>query len=81
MEDTKKTGNRADIDPSQCKGCRLCVEICPKNCLTIASDINVLGYQYAKFEKAQCSACGLCYYVCPEPGAVKVYAEDKAKHG
>ena len=55
-----------------CLKCRVCVESCPRECIVIGSDINVLGYQHARFAKAECTACGLCYYVCPEPGAITV---------
>jgi NAD-dependent dihydropyrimidine dehydrogenase PreA subunit len=72
------TDNRVEIDPSQCKGCRLCVEACPKHCLIIGSEINVLGYQYAKFQNPECTACGFCFYVCPEPGAVTVIKAEKS---
>ncbi len=72
------TDNRVEIDPAQCKGCRLCVEACPKHCLIIGSEINVLGYQYAKFQNPECTACGLCFYVCPEPGAVTVLKAGKS---
>lgn len=65
--------NRVEIDTSQCKGCGLCVEACPRGCIVVGSDINELGYQHAKFVNKRCAACGLCYYVCPEPGAITVY--------
>ena len=65
--------NYVEIEASQCKGCRLCVEVCPKGCLVVGSDINQIGYQYAKFEQQGCTACGLCFYICPEPGAIIVY--------
>jgi NAD-dependent dihydropyrimidine dehydrogenase PreA subunit len=71
MESTL-SGNHIVIEPSECKGCRLCVETCPKECIVIGSDINVLGYQHARFARAECTACGLCWYVCPEPGAITV---------
>jgi NAD-dependent dihydropyrimidine dehydrogenase PreA subunit len=61
------------IHKSQCKGCRICVEACPHKCIVIGSDINDLGYQYARFDKHECTACGFCYYACPEPGAITVY--------
>jgi NAD-dependent dihydropyrimidine dehydrogenase PreA subunit len=63
------------IEPEECKGCRLCVEFCPKKCIAIGSSINKMGYQYAEFRSTQCTACGICYYVCPEPGAITVHAE------
>ena len=66
------------IKPSECKGCRVCVEACPKGCISIGSDINSLGYQYAKFDKSKgCVACGMCFYVCPELGAITVYKDEK----
>ena len=69
--------NRIEINSAECKGCRVCVEACPRECIKISAEINLLGYQYAKFEKCECTACGLCYYVCPEPGAITVYKEEK----
>ncbi|MCP4180055.1 MAG: 4Fe-4S dicluster domain-containing protein [bacterium] len=69
-----------EIDSSVCKGCRVCVESCPKDCIVIGSDINKMGYQYAKFEKPGCIGCGICFYVCPEPDAITVHKngeEDK----
>lgn len=67
--------NRVTIELSECKGCRLCVETCPYGCLSIGSDINTLGYQYARFDSGECNACGLCFYICPEPGAITVFRE------
>lgn len=69
--------NFAKIESSECKGCKVCVEACPKNCIFIGSEINSLGYQYAQFDSDQCTACGLCYYVCPEPGAITVYKDEE----
>lgn len=68
--------NRVNINPEECKGCRLCVEACPKACIVIGSNINKIGYQYAEFRVEKCTACGICYYVCPEPGAITVIKED-----
>jgi NAD-dependent dihydropyrimidine dehydrogenase PreA subunit len=76
--ETLTTGNHIIIEPGECKGCRLCVEACPKDCIIIGSQINVLGYQHAHFAKGGCTACGLCYYVCPEPGAITVISAQAA---
>lgn len=65
--------NRSVISPDECKGCRVCVNACPNHCLSIGSDINKLGYQYAVSKSEGCTACGICFYVCPEPGAITVY--------
>lgn len=71
--------NRVEINSEECKGCRLCVEDCKKNCLIIGSNINKIGYQYAVFKGNDCTACGICYYVCPELGAITVIKEDNDK--
>ncbi|MBN2188411.1 MAG: 4Fe-4S binding protein [Chitinispirillaceae bacterium] len=67
--------NYITIDHEECKGCRLCVEFCPKKCIVIGSNINKIGYQYAEFQSGKCTACGICYYVCPEPGTITVVAD------
>ncbi|MCF7792237.1 MAG: 4Fe-4S dicluster domain-containing protein [Victivallales bacterium] len=69
--------NFVKIEPDECKGCKVCVHACPKECLHIGSDINKIGYQYAKFEDKGCTACGLCFYVCPELGAITVYKNEE----
>lgn len=79
ISEAPTTGNHVIIQASECKGCRLCVEACPKGCLDIGSVINTLGYQHARFAKPTCTACGLCYYVCPEPGAITVVKADRSE--
>jgi len=69
--------NHVIINPDECKGCRLCVEACPKGCLLIGSTINKIGYQYAEFRGGNCTACGICYYQCPELGTITVIKDDK----
>ena len=71
--------NHIIINSEECKGCRLCIESCPKDCLMIGSNINTIGYQYAEFQSEKCTACGICYYVCQELGAITVIKEDKEK--
>ncbi len=62
-----------EIDPARCKGCACCVVACPKDCIQIGSEINQMGYQFARFAVRQCIGCGLCFYTCPEFGAITVY--------
>lgn len=73
------SANFAMITADLCKGCRLCVETCPKGCLEIGNSINRLGYQNARFATWSCTACGLCFYACPEPGAITVYKDEPAE--
>lgn len=43
-----------------CKGCRICVEFCPKNVLTMENG----KVKIADIEK--CINCGLCELRCPD---------------
>ncbi len=71
--------NYIKLDGTVCKGCRVCVEACPKQCIVISSEINKMGYQFAKFENPNCIGCGICFYVCPEPGTITVYKDEEEK--
>ena len=61
------------IDEGRCKGCGLCVEICPKHLLAIAESTNSFGYQPARVAKdEECTGCTLCAQMCPDL-AIEVY--------
>ena len=68
-------------DKSVCCGCSACVQICPKQCISLKEDKE--GFLYPTVNHAFCVECGKCEKVCPElhPFEVheplKVYA---AKH-
>lgn len=70
---TAQDNNFIEINPKRCKGCASCVVACPNDCIEIGSEINQMGYQYARFAVRKCIACGLCFYTCPEFGAITVY--------
>jgi len=62
-----------------CKGCRLCVYICPKNVLEISDQVTELGVNPAVPVRPQdCIGCCACYMICPD-AAVEVYTEKKTK--
>lgn len=73
---SEHTRNSVTIEADLCKGCRVCVESCPRHCLALGSKLNRLGYQYARFDSHGCTACGLCFYSCPEPGAITVFKKE-----
>ena len=51
-----------------CKGCGLCVDACPKNCLAISTDtINKKGYSPAVMaDQEKCIGCAFCATMCPD---------------
>ena len=46
-----------------CCGCNACVQICPKNCITMIEDRE--GFLYPQVDKNICISCGLCEKACP----------------
>jgi len=50
-----------------CKGCGLCVSVCPNGAIFIKSEINENGINAASLKKDYlCKACMKCVLVCPE---------------
>lgn len=59
---------RIVVDDRYCKGCGLCVDICPQHIIELDNDrITAKGYHPAKLaEPEKCTACSSCYMVCPD---------------
>jgi 2-oxoglutarate ferredoxin oxidoreductase subunit delta len=61
---------RVVVDAERCKGCELCVVVCPQRNLRLATPYNRSGFHPVEFhyhgERGDCTACGLCYWVCPD---------------
>jgi len=43
-----------------CKGCAICVDTCPKDCLEMHGLLPRLT------DPALCTSCGMCEYLCPD---------------
>jgi len=54
------------IHADSCKGCRYCVNSCPKKALGVSESINAKGYLPVTVDKSKCICCGVCYNVCPD---------------
>ena len=56
-----------NVRSKRCKGCALCIDVCPKKILKLSKDLNSKGYHYIIVTDAQeCIGCGACYQVCPD---------------
>ncbi len=58
---------RIMVDPRYCKGCGLCVKVCPRQVLRLATALNEKGYNIAEVVAAdKCSRCHQCQFSCPD---------------
>ena len=57
-----------DIATDRCKGCGLCVSVCPRHVLVLdEATVNKLGYHPVRLvDAAACTSCVLCARVCPD---------------
>ena len=69
---------KIEIDRERCKGCHVCIDVCPRGGIEADFDTNLMGYQPARFNdrlnesEKGCTACMMCALVCPET-AIEVY--------
>lgn len=55
------------IDKNKCKGCGLCVNVCPRAVLKMSDKINKKGYRFPEVSKASdCRGCKQCAEICPD---------------
>lgn len=58
---------KVTIDTSRCKGCGLCITVCPKGIIALSEEINEKGYNPAKITNQDaCIACAFCATMCPD---------------
>ena len=58
---------KVDVLPEYCKGCGLCVSVCPTGALVISSELGPLGVNPAGVNPdAVCRLCRNCATMCPD---------------
>ncbi|WP_025209271.1 4Fe-4S binding protein [Hippea sp. KM1] len=56
-----------EINEKLCKGCGLCVNVCPKNVLEMVEDLHVWMGTIAKVARPEdCIRCKMCEDICPD---------------
>ena len=65
------------IDQELCKGCYLCISVCPEEVIQISNGINQQGYYPVEYKGSDngdktCIACTRCATICPDI-AIEVY--------
>ncbi|MGE5328128.1 MAG: 4Fe-4S binding protein [Deltaproteobacteria bacterium] len=52
----------------RCKGCKLCIQFCPKNILEVDTNkINAKGFYAIKVsDNEKCIGCASCAVMCPD---------------
>ena len=53
------------IDVERCKGCELCIPVCPPRVLTMSTAVNGIGFRYPELHDG-CTGCELCGEICPD---------------
>lgn len=73
--DPQRTFEKEDISwtrfPEYCKGCDLCIHVCPVKALSKSKDNNFLQTQMPIVDINKCIGCKKCMHICPD-GAIQV---------
>ena len=64
------------IETERCKGCGLCVAVCPNGCIEISTESNNNGFFPPQADCSKCTGCAICAIICPE-AIIEVFS-DKA---
>jgi 2-oxoglutarate ferredoxin oxidoreductase subunit delta len=55
------------IDKEKCKGCLLCIGVCPKGHIVLGHSLNKKGLRHVEYKGGEdCLGCMMCAQVCPD---------------
>ena len=57
------------VKKERCKGCGLCIKVCPQKVFKVSRLFNKMGYHYIEPEgegKNVCTGCQRCVIICPD---------------
>jgi 2-oxoglutarate ferredoxin oxidoreductase subunit delta len=65
MMDTKVV--TITVDSKFCKGCNLCIEVCPREVLSVSKERGAAGSLIVEATKPEaCTSCMMCELICPD---------------
>lgn len=72
-----KKAKRISVDPRLCKGCHICIAVCPQGVLKASETVDNRGfYLPVVADIDSCKVCGLCEMECPDFAIVVVSTDD-----
>ncbi len=77
---------RVEVLTQYCKGCGLCMTVCPNKAIVLSDEVSEDGMRVAVVsEGVACLGCGRCYLMCPDAAIVvelgKAWAEEVCDTG
>jgi 2-oxoglutarate ferredoxin oxidoreductase subunit delta len=65
------------INKNRCKGCQLCINVCPKKHLKMSVAFNKSGLHFIEEDQEnECIGCKNCVIICPDT-AIELYQEEE----
>jgi 2-oxoglutarate ferredoxin oxidoreductase subunit delta len=62
-----RKAKQISIDPKLCKGCHICIFVCPHNVLKKSDNVDDRGYYLPVVADLEsCTICHLCEMECPD---------------
>jgi len=64
---------RITINAERCKGCGLCISVCPNENIVLSKTANKKGIRVAEYNGSKtCTGCTFCGMICPDV-SIEVY--------
>ncbi len=55
------------VDKAFCKGCGLCIDVCPREVLAFSRERGAAGFMVPEAVKPEaCTRCMMCELICPD---------------
>ncbi len=65
------------VNKERCKGCKLCIDVCPSGIFKTSENFNKIGYHYVEVVNGKnCIGCRRCVIICPDV-VIEIYKNTK----